>query len=240
MTIYHHIFSILLGIALWGGFSSAYARDGLDYLADFLKTTRAGQATFTQIVTSPAPQNQIENQPQNTTQNPAVKTERSTGTFSFQRPGQLRFEYEKPFAQTIVADGQYIWLHDHDLEQITRRAQAQLLQSTPAAVLVTASDIAALRQHFSLSAEPAQAADAPVAHWVIATPKNLSNQTDSASAITRARIGFEAQGQLVALEMEDAFGQTSRLHFSQVRFVPSLPAPTFTFTPPPGVAVVQH
>ena len=43
----------------------------------------------------------------------------STGTFEFQRPNRFRFDYRKPFEQTIVADGQTLWLYDVDLNQVT-------------------------------------------------------------------------------------------------------------------------
>lgn len=232
---------VLMASIFMGAAIHAHASDGLEYLAHFLKNTKAGQAHFTQTVKTPVRSDNISGGKQPSSSAAVLKTENSTGTFAFQRPGQLRFEYKKPFAQTIVADGQYIWLHDHDLEQVSRRTQAALLQSTPAALLVTAGDVPALRQHFELRAQTASAADAPIAHWVQATPKNQQNQLDSAnSTITQARIGFDLAGQLKAIEMQDAFGQTSRLTLDVLQLAPALPAATFTFTPPPGVAVVQQ
>ena len=35
----------------------------------------------------------------------AARTRTSSGTFEFSRPNRFRFEYRKPFAQTLVADG---------------------------------------------------------------------------------------------------------------------------------------
>jgi outer membrane lipoprotein carrier protein len=43
---------------------------------------------------------------------------------SSSRPNRFRFHYRKPFEQTIVADGQTLWLHDVDLNQVTARKQA--------------------------------------------------------------------------------------------------------------------
>jgi outer membrane lipoprotein carrier protein len=37
-----------------------------------------------------------------------------------------------------VADGQTLWLHDVDLNQVTARKQAQVLGSTPAALIAAA------------------------------------------------------------------------------------------------------
>ena len=67
--------------------------DGLGSLQAFIQDTRSGRADFTQTVTAPS----RDGQPSR------VKT--SSGIFEFQRPGKFRFDYHKPFKQTIVADG---------------------------------------------------------------------------------------------------------------------------------------
>jgi outer membrane lipoprotein carrier protein len=110
---------------------------GLESLETFVKTVKSGRADFTQTVTAPS----REGQPGR------VKT--STGTFEFQRPGQFKFDYQKPFAQTIVADGKTLWLYDADLNQVTQRAQAQALGSTPAALIAAAPDLRALQADFN-------------------------------------------------------------------------------------------
>lgn len=38
----------------------------------------------------------------------------------------FRFEYEPPNQQTIIGNGQYIWMIDYDLEQVTRYSQKSL------------------------------------------------------------------------------------------------------------------
>ena len=95
-------------------------------LENFVKNTKSGRAAFTQVVTSPAKEGQI----------PKVKT--STGSFEFLRPNRFKFLYKKPFEQTIVSDGQTLWLHDLDLNQVTARKLAQVLNGTPAAVILCA------------------------------------------------------------------------------------------------------
>ena len=109
---------------------------GLEALEAFLRTARTGRAEFTQVVTGPAREGQ------------AGRTRTSSGTFEFQRPNRFRFAYRKPFEQVIVADGQTLWLHDPDLNQVTARRQAQALASTPAALVAAAPDLGALRQAF--------------------------------------------------------------------------------------------
>ena len=82
--------------------------DGLALLGQFLQTTRGGRAQFVQQVTLPAKAGQ------------SARQRQSSGTLEFQRPGRFRFAYKKPFEQTLVADGQTLWLYDPDLQQIGR------------------------------------------------------------------------------------------------------------------------
>src|SRR5919112_1736894 len=95
----------------------------LESLESFIRGAKSGRAEFTQVITAPARDGQ------------AAKTKTSSGTFEFQRPNRFRFEYRKPFEQTIVADGQTLWLYDADLRQVTSRKQAQVLAQTPAALI---------------------------------------------------------------------------------------------------------
>ena len=67
------------------GISSWAQADALGSLEQFMKSSQAGEASFTQTVTSPAKEGQA----------PRVNT--SSGSFAFQRPGKFKFLYKKPF-----------------------------------------------------------------------------------------------------------------------------------------------
>ncbi len=189
---------------------------GLESLEVFVKSVKTGRADFTQVVTPPSRDGQA----------PRIKT--STGTFEFSRPGQFKFVYKKPFEQTIVADGQTLWLYDVDLNQVTARKQAQALNSTPAALIASASDLKALQADFTLTAEP----EKDGIEWVSAIPKSKDNQVQS------VRIGFRT-GALAVLEILDSFGQKSRMSFSAFAANAAVDAATFQFKPPAGADVVR-
>ena len=191
--------------------------DGLQSLEAFMSGTQAGRAEFTQVVTSPARDGKAE------------RSKTSTGTFEFQRPGRFKFVYLKPFEQTIVADGKTLWLYDADLNQVTQRAQAQALGTTPAALLTSAPDLKALRADFTLESAPAQDG----LEWVLATPKAKDGQLQS------VRVGFEGN-QLAALDILDSFGQRSLIRFNGLQANPALPATAFQFKPPAGADVVRQ
>lgn len=194
---------------------------GMDSLTQFVKNTRSGKAAFSQTVTSPGK----EGQP------PRTKTQ--TGTFEFQRPGKFRFDYSKPFEQTIVADGQTLWLYDVDLNQVTARKQEQVLGSTPAAIVAAAPDVRALEKDFKLSEEPAKDGQ----QWIKALPKARDGQLQS------IRVGFKdgAKGpELATLEILDSFGQRSVLTFTQFEVNAAVAATQFQFTPPKGADVLRN
>ena len=208
---------LLTAILIVGSASAAMA-DGLKSLESFVKNAQAGNADFTQSVTSPPKSGQ------------EARTKVSSGSFEFQRPGKFRFNYTKPFEQLIVADGKTLWLYDADLNQVTERAQAQVLGSTPAAILTSATDLKALKADFELGNQP----DAEGLEWVLASPRQKGGQLKS------VRIGFTPEGKLAALDIEDSFGQRSLMQFKGLQTQASLPASTFHFTVPKGADVLKQ
>ena len=190
---------------------------GLESLENFVRTVKTARTDFTQVVTMPAKEGQV------------VRSKTSTGTFEFSRPGHFRFVYKKPFEQTIVADGQTLWLHDADLNQVTARKQAQVLGTTPAALIASAADLKTLQADFVLTPD----ADRDGLEWVMATPKAKD------SALQSIRVGFRS-GELASLEIVDSFGQRSSLRFSGFKPNVALDASVFQFKPPPGADVIRQ
>jgi outer membrane lipoprotein carrier protein len=205
-------------------FSLPVSADGLDALELFLRTASSGRADFTQVVTSPPREGQ------------AARTRTSSGTFEFQRPGRFRFVYGKPLPQTIVADGQTLWLHDADLNQVTARPQASALGSTPAALIASAADLKALQVDYQLANAP----ERDGLQWVQATPRARDGQVQSVRVgLRETSSGGRKTAELAALEILDSFGQRSLLTFSGVQLNVNLPAETFRFRPPAGADVIR-
>lgn len=182
--------------------------DAVAELKAFQTQVRSAQGRFTQIVTSAD----------------GGRKKTSTGEFAFQRPNRFRFSYTQPFAQTIVGDGQKVWLHDPDLAQVSVKSMGKALGETPAALLAGNS----LEQDFDLLPLPASEGMS----WVKATPK----KTDA--AIREMRVGLRG-GDLLVLEVLDGFGQRSQLRFSDVKRNPTLATDLFQFRVPAGTDVVE-
>jgi len=206
----------LVGLGIAAAAMGALA-GGMESLEAFVKNVKSGRAEFTQTVTAPAKEGQ------------PSRAKVSTGTFEFQRPGKFKFDYKKPFAQSIVADGQTLWLYDADLNQVTQRAQAQALGSTPAALIAAAPDLRALQADFTLESAP----ERDGLQWVKATPKAKDGQLQG------IQVGFQGEA-LAALEIQDSFGQRSVLKFSKVEVNPALGAGTFAFRAPAGADVLKQ
>lgn len=198
----------LLMAALLAAALPAWA-DALDTLRGFVREVKSGRAEFTQTVTSPD----------------GTRKRSSSGRFEFARPDRFRFDYLKPYEQHIVADGQKVWVHDVDLDQVTVRPMDRALGATPAALLAGGG----LERDFVLKAQP----DAGGLQWVEALPRTKEGQFQS------LRIAFRGR-ELAAIEILDSFGQRSRLDFARVESNVALPAESFRYAPPPGVAVLQQ
>jgi len=190
--------------------SAAAHADAVDTLREFVRDVKTGSAAFTQTVTSPD----------------GAKKKTSSGTFEFARPNRFRFAYKKPFEQLIVADGQKVWIHDADLNQVSSRRIDQALGTTPAALLTGAS----LDKDFDLSALPGREGLA----WAQAVPKAKEGVT-----FQSLRVAFKGK-ELAAIEIVDSFGQRSRLDFSQVLANPTLAADAFRFVVPKGADLIEQ
>ncbi len=201
-------------LALCAFFAQA---SGLDSLEQFVKTAKTGRAEFTQVVTAPPKEGQ------------ATRHKTSSGTFEFSRPNRFKFTYRKPFEQTIVADGQTLWLYDVDLNQVTSRKQSAVLASSPAALIASAADIKALQADFTLTAAP----DKDGLEWVLASPKAKEGMLQA------VRVGFKG-AELAVLEIVDSFGQRSVMSFSGLRINTPLEPALFQFKPPAGADLIQQ
>jgi outer membrane lipoprotein carrier protein len=191
--------------------------DGLQDLERFLREVSSGKAGFTQVVTSPKRASET-----------VARSKTSTGRFEFMRPDRFRFVYTKPFEQTIVADGQTLWLYDVDLNQVTSRSQKDALGSTPAALIAAGTDLKGLTDAFELKPAAAQGG----LEWLEARPKDRNGQ------LQMVRVGFK-QGQLSVLDIEDSLGQRSVLTFNDWQTNAALKAGDFKFQPPAGASVIR-
>ncbi|RRN55365.1 outer membrane lipoprotein chaperone LolA [Pseudoxanthomonas sp. SGNA-20] len=154
--------------------------------------------------------------------------ERSSGMVAVSAPRLFRWEYQKPFEQLIVADGQKVWMYEPDLQQATVKPQGEEERNSP---LVALFEPSRLERQFDVSEE---AVPSEGLEWLTLTPK-----VDTEASFQMARLGFGPQG-LARMQVVDLVGQKTELRFSGWKRNPSFAAGTFRFTPAKGVDVVGH
>ncbi len=203
--------SLKLGLALAASLAAplTIAADPAGTLRSFVRDVKSGHAAFTQTVTSPD----------------GSKKKTSSGTFDFARPNRFRFVYAKPFEQTIVGDGEKVWIHDADLNQVSSRKLGDALGATPAALLAGGS----MERDFHLANLPPRDG----LEWVEAKPKSKDG------AFQAVRVGFRGN-ELAALEIIDSFGQKSLLQFNGFAANVAVSADAFRFKVPPGADLIEQ
>ena len=198
----------LLIFLLW--LPGAAAASSLDTLKAFLDQTTSAKARFAQMVLD-------KNMKQ---------LQQATGTMQFSRPGKFRWEYDKPYEQTIVGDGSKLWIYDKDLNQVTVRKLDRALGSSPAALLAGSNEI---ERNYTLT----NLGNQEGLDWLEAVPKTKD------TAFERIRLGFSKKG-LEAMELHDQFGQVTVIKFADVERNLKLSPESFRFVPPKGADVISE
>ena len=181
----------------------------IDKLKSFIASTHSGQANFTQEVLNKS----------------GKRLQNASGTMQFVRPGKFRWAYQKPYEQLIVGDGQKFWLHDVELNQVTVKKMDAALGSSPAALLSGSNEI---ERGFMLK----DSGEKEGMDWLEATPKAQD------TSFEKIRMAFNAQSELVVMELYDTFGHTTVLRFTNMQRNPRLSPQLFKFVPPKGADVL--
>lgn len=152
-------------------------------------------------------------------------TQSYAGDLAIAKPGKFRWQYQKPYAQLYVSNGQGIWHYEEDLMQaewlpqldsvdpvvmqlLEGRISTQSLQARD--VTVTMQDVAAGIQVYGLQLE--------------GTPVWLAVYADGSG--------------LAWIESKDTLGNRNRMALSKMKYhAPAWSA--FEFIPPEGVDVIK-
>lgn len=178
-------------------------------LRNFIDNTQSAQAQFTQVVFD----------------RKGRRAQEASGTMQFWRPGRFRWEYEKPYSQLLVGDGQRIWIHDRDLNQVTVRRLDRAITGTPAALLAGNNEI---EKAFTVTSQ----GTVDGIDWIEAVPRGTE------STFASVRLGF-VNDLLAAMELNDALGSRTLIRFENLQRNPRLSPQLFRFTPPKGADVLD-
>lgn len=149
------------------------------------------------------------------------KSQQSQGRVYMQKPGKFRWETIKPYEQTVIANGDTLWIYDADLMQATQQSLSR--RGFNPAQLLTAP-VADLTQRFNITQEGNG--------WFKLTPKS------SSKGFRAAYLQFQ-NNQLTGLKIINQFNQTNVFSFSQIRINPKLRSDLFVFHAAAGVKMLK-
>ena len=175
---------------------------GLERIKEYFQNIQSASADFHQVVTDKQ----------------GHKTQDVTGVMQLQKPNKFRWDYNKPFVQQIIGDGEKIWLFDPELNQVTVRSFAKAAGSSPAALLAGGKE---MERSFVIK----DASRKGTLEWVLAVPKI------GETGFERLFLGFKGDA-LMEMELHDSFGNRTAIQFINVVRNPKLSADLFKFTPP--------
>lgn len=154
------------------------------------------------------------------------KGDASHGTLALQAPRQFRWETKQPYEQTIVADGQRVWVYEPDLSQVSVRSQSGEEAHSPLTVL---TDLGQLDSQFNAS----ESGERDGFAWLKLVSKAREPEFEY------AELGFSAKT-LDRMVFKDQLGNTTEIRFENWKRNPPIPADTLKFTPPKGVDVIGN
>lgn len=151
--------------------------------------------------------------------------QQASGTFLLSRPKKFRWEYDQPYKQIIVSNGDVFKFYDVDLAQVTVRNIGATLKATPA-LLLTGGE--ALDEAFKIT----DGGQHDGLNWIHLTPK--ADDTDFKSVDLGLKDDVPA-----LMQLHDNLGQTTSINFGNVKINPDLAASKFTLDVPDDVEVVD-
>ena len=155
-----------------------------------------------------------------------VPLEESSGQLRISRPGRFRWDYDPPAEQSIIADGERMWVYDIDLEQVTVRKLTDALGTSPAGVLSSGGN----PKHNYRVQDLGQQGEIG---WV-----SLHSKEEAAS-FSEIQLGFD-RGTLRLIQLLDDLGQITRIVLSDVKENIAIGAEWFAFEIPAGVDIIDE
>lgn len=154
------------------------------------------------------------------------RVQESTGSLQVAKPNKFRWTSNEPYPQVIVGDGTYIWVHDPDLEQVTRKPAQNSTTSAPA--LILNGQIDELEQQFNIAGGEASDLGDQLFELLPLTEQNT---------FKRIRLFFAGE-KLSELMLEDTLGQRTTIVFQNQQINPDFAADKFQFVLPEGADLI--
>ncbi len=152
-------------------------------------------------------------------------TQEATGRMALKRPGRFLWDYTRPYRQTLIADGDALWVYDPDLEQATRKPLDEALRNAPVSIFL---EDRPLGEDFLITA----LGEEDGLSWFSLKPRR------DVSDFSLIEIGMH-EGLIRQMRLTDALEQRTLVSFSALKLNEPIDDSRFAFTPPEGVDVVR-
>ncbi|MFC0268315.1 outer membrane lipoprotein chaperone LolA [Kushneria aurantia] len=150
----------------------------------------------------------------------------ASGHMWLSRPGRFNWQVDDPWRQTVVSDGQQVYLYDPDLEQVSIRPLDQRVTHTPALLLSGRAD--ELTDNYRVSRRQQGTTEI-----FSLSPKAKDSLFEALELI------FHSE-QLAGINLTDSTGQRTEISFDNIEINPSISADRFSFDIPAGVDVIRE
>jgi outer membrane lipoprotein carrier protein len=186
----------------------------LDKVQTRYQSLQAYTALFKQVTTSAA----------------SSLTTEASGRLYYQKPRQMRWDYDTPEAQTFVVNQQLAWLYVPVEKQISLFDAKALLSSPLSRTFF--DGVFELKKQFHVELDHKQTSQASAI--LLLTPRTEDPNIQS----LRLQIDLTSF-QIISLETKDALGNTNRITLESQKEKPQLDATLFRLDIPPATAVLD-
>lgn len=151
----------------------------------------------------------------------------ASGTIAYQKPSQMRWDYEPPDAQQVIIDGTKLWIYYPEERQVIWRTLVGALPSTPLFLL---AGVAELNQEFEIQWSSPKM-DGKAYSLDLKPAKDIPG---------RYQIAVDREKFLISKIISlDPIGYKTEWRFVEIRTGTLFPPGFFKFTPPKGVEVIE-
>jgi outer membrane lipoprotein carrier protein len=150
-----------------------------------------------------------------------------TGTLTLKKPGRMRWTYDQPAGKVFVLDGKFAWFYTPGDSQAQRIPAKQLddLRS-PLRFLLGHTQLAKELDNLTVTAIPGGSR-------ITGLPKGMEQRL---KALT---LDVTPEGAITTMRLEELDGAVTEFVFTAMQENVPVKDSDFTFTPPPGVGVVN-
>lgn len=155
------------------------------------------------------------------------RLQESRGEMDVARPSRFRWQADQPYEQLVVSNGERVWIHDIDLEQVIERELSDEIGNTPALLF---------------SGDPSKVAEAFTVSEVERRRQRVTwrlEPRDDEQLFTLLEVSFE-RGKPTRMRLADALGQETSVEFSNVVLNGTIDPARFTFEVPEGADLISE